>query len=325
VVMAVIVSRLGWAVFAAVLGWLLLFLVTGEQFTLVRWMSYVAPWMAAMLLLCALAVFLLRMRWQAVVTAALAVLLLLPYMPRFLPSWQSDSIPQAGHQTIYKIMTYSKMGRNHDIDAVARVVMAEKPDILFMQEIDAKEAGRLIKKINVQYHGKLSFFVDNHTGLVLSRFKVVSKRKKGSGVLHVEIKLPDGVIDAWNVHLQKSIGSTGIQYQTVDQLAAQVQRADGPVLVAGDFNATTINYPCVKISRHLDDAFERAGFGFGFTFSSPARRLGMITPFMRIDHIYYSKHFVVRKAYVVDDAGGSDHYPVVALMSLKDTAVSTVQ
>jgi len=123
--------------------------------------------------------------------------------------------------------------------------------------------------------------------------------------------------------LQKSIGSTEIQYQTVDQLAARIERVDGPVLVAGDFNATTINYPCVKINQHLDDAFERAGFGFGFTFSSPARRLGTITPFMRIDHIYYSKHFAVRKAYVVDDAGGSDHYPVVALLSLKGSAMTT--
>jgi endonuclease/exonuclease/phosphatase family metal-dependent hydrolase len=153
----------------------------------------------------------------------------------------------------------------------------------------------------------------------------VSRWERGSGVLHVEIELPGTVVDAWNVHLQKSLESTGIQYRTIDHLVAQVQRADGPVLVAGDFNATTINYPCVKMNQYLDDAFEQVGFGFGFTFPSPARRMGMITPFMRIDHIYYSKHFVVRKAYVVDDAGGSDHYPVVALMSLKDTAASSVQ
>jgi len=61
------------------------------------------------------------------------------------------------------------------------------------------------------------------------------------------------------------------------------------VLVAGDFNATTINYPCVKMNQYLDDAFERAGSGFGFTFSSPARRLGMITPFMRIDPLLFRR------------------------------------
>ena len=316
----------GWAYFTAVLLWLLLFIATGEQFTVVRMLSYVAPWMAGVLLAFALMAFLWRKRWQGVITALLAVLLLLPYAPRFMPS---DSANVDAQETVrrqtYKVMTYSKMGRNNDIDAVARVVLAEHPDILFMQEIGATETAQLIKKINTQYHDKLSFFVDNNIGLVVSRFKVISRWKMGDSVLPVEIKLPDGVIDAWNVHLQKSFGSTGIQYRTVDHLAAEVRRTDRPVLVAGDFNATTINYPCVKMNQYLNDAFEQAGFGFGFTFPSPARRMGMITPFMRIDHIYYSNHFVVRKAYVVDDAGGSDHYPVVALLSLKSNATSAMQ
>lgn len=325
VVMAVIVSRLGWAVFAAVLGWLLLFLVTGEQFTLVRWMSYVAPWMAAMLLLCALAVFLLRMRRQAVVTAALAVLLLLPYMPRFLPSWQSDSIPQAGHQTIYKIMTYSKMGRNHDIDAVARVVASEKPDILIMQEISEAETQKLVHLLTGVYKQQL-YFVNDHYGLILSRYKVVSRLKNGDAALPADIALPDGDIRVWDVHLQKSLGSsTAIQYGMVDELATHVASENGPVLVAGDFNATMINYPCVKMKQYLADAFEQAGFGFGFTFPSPARHMGMLTRFMRIDYIFFSHHFIARKAYVVNDAGGSDHYPVVALLSLENNTMTGVQ
>jgi len=312
----------GWACVAAVLLWLGLFIATGEQFIVVRWISYVLPWLAGLLLITALAAFLLHRRWQGGIAALLALLLLLPYAPRFIPSVSGQA--EAGQRQIYKVMTYSKMGRNVDIDAIARVVMAEQPDILFMQEIGGTEAEQLINKISAQYHSKISFFVDNNTGLIISRFKVVSRWKMGDGVVHVEIKLPDGVINAWNVHLQKSLATTGIQYKAIDHLAAAVQHTDGPVLVAGDFNATTINYPCVKMNQYLDDAFEQAGFGFGFTFPSPARRMGMITPFMRIDHIYFSHHFIVHKAYVVDDAGGSDHYPVVALMSFTDTPVATV-
>ncbi len=315
-----LVCWLGWACFAAVLLWLLLFIATGEQFTSVRLFSYVAPWMAGLLLIFALTAFWLRRWWQGAITALLAVLLLLPYSPRFMPSGSGDVDAGALHRQVYKVMTYSKMGRNHDIDAVARVVMAEKPDILFMQEINAAETEHLIKKLKREYSNGLSF-VNDHAGLVLSRFKIEPEDGTHSAI----VVLPDGNIRVWNVHLQKSIGSTGIQYQTVDQLTARIEHVDGPVLVAGDFNATTINYPCVKMSQHLNDAFERAGFGFGFTFSSPARRLGTFTPFMRIDHIYYSKHFMVRKAYVVDDAGGSDHYPVVALLSLKSNAIADLK
>jgi len=313
-----LVCWLGWACFTAVLLWLLLFIATGEQFTFVRLLSYMAPWMAGLLLIFALAAFLLRRRRQGAITALMAVLLLLPYSPRFMPSGSGDVDAGALHRQVYKVMTYSKMGRNHDIDAVARVVMAEKPDILFMQEIDATESKRLIKELKREYKNGLSV-VHDHVGLVLSRFKIESEDDTHSAIVAV----PDGNIRVWNVHLQKSIGRTGIQYRAVDQLTSQIDRVDGPVLVAGDFNATTINYPCVKINQYLDDAFESAGFGFGFTFSSPARRLGMITPFMRIDHIYYSKHFVAQKAYVVNDAGGSDHYPVVALLSLKSNAMTT--
>jgi len=312
-----LVCWLGWACFVAVLLWLLLFIATGEQFTSVRVLSYVAPWMAGLLLIFALAAFGLRRWWQGAITVLLAVLLLLPYSPRFMPSGSGNADAGSLHRQVYKVMTYSKMGRNHDIDAVARVVMAEKPDILFMQEIGATESKPLIKKLKREYSNGLSF-VNDHAGLVLSRFKIEPEDGAHSAI----VVLPDGNIRVWNVHLQKSIGSTGIQYQTVDQLAARIEHVDGPVLVAGDFNATTINYPCVKMNQYLDDAFERAGFGFGFTFSSPARRLGMITPFMRIDHIYYSHHFVARKAYVVNDAGGSDHYPVVALLSLKSNATA---
>ncbi|WP_155901534.1 endonuclease/exonuclease/phosphatase family protein [Mariprofundus ferrooxydans] len=305
----------------AISGWLMLFMVTGEQYTVIRWLSYVAPWMAGILLICAMAVLLLRRWWQGAMVTLLAVLLLLPYMPRFMPSGSANIDAQATHRQVYKVMTYSKMGRNHDIDAVARAIAAEKPDILFMQEISSVEAGQLAEHLKQVYGERLSS-VNNHAGFIFSRFKVEAKNDNtGSAVL----ALPEGNVRVWNVHLQKSFRNTDIQYKGVDLLSDAVAKATGPVLVAGDFNATTINYPCIVMSQYLDDAFEQAGFGFGFTFPSPARRMGLITPFMRIDHIYYSTHFVVQNVYVADDAGGSDHYPVVALLSLKRHVMSITQ
>ena len=306
----------GWSVVAAVLLWLGLFVFTGERFNAVRWISYLTPWLSGLLLILSVVSVVLRKRALGVCMLVPGMLLAYPYAHQFIPS----QIDVSANQTLYKVMTYSKMGRNHDIGAVARVVLKEKPDILFMQEITEEDAGELIRLMSGTYADPLSFIADDHYGLILSRYTVISRLQKGDGSLAADIFLPEGRIRVWNVHLQKSLSSTDIQYKLVEQLAERVGKEDGPVLVAGDFNATVLNGPYVVIRNQLDNAFEKVGFGFGFTFPSPARRSGILTPFMRIDHIFYNSRFTAHQAYVVHDAGGSDHYPVVALMSLKKGA-----
>ena len=112
-------------------------------------------------------------------------------------------------QTIYKVMSYSKMGRNHDIEAVARVIINEKPDILFMQEISGVDANGLVQRLGGLYDGApLFYFADNHYGLIASRFQVTASIKKGDNFLAAEIALPEQSVQVWNVHLEKSIGNT---------------------------------------------------------------------------------------------------------------------
>lgn len=304
------------------LGWLsvggafliqALFLLTGEQLTIVRLISYLAPWLAGWLLLLVVPAIFAR-------KGSLAILLLILAIPPGLVSvnfFTSLKITKAVSQS-YKVMTYSKMGRNSDIAAVAAVILSEKPDILFVQEINERETERMIELLNTIYdEAPLFYQADPHIGLILSRFKVTSHTQKGDFALAAEIELPESPVRVWNIHLHKSILNTDEQYKMTDQLAAQIAATQGAVIAAGDFNATVVNYPYKKIKQHLENAFENAGAGFGFTFPSPARRLGIVTPFMRIDHIFYSRHFNVHEAYVVPNSGNSDHYPVVALLSLK--------
>ncbi len=310
---AAIIFLLGWISVAVTLIGLSLFLTVGEQFTPVRLVSYVAPLFTCWLILLAIPAILLRKGILAILLLTLAVPLVLPFVNLF----DSAGIKTAVGQT-YKVMTYSKMGRNHNIDSVAQVVLSEKPDLLFVQEIDERETISLIKLLSNIYDGApVFYFTDERNGLILSRWKVNSLQKKNDFSQAAEIEFPKNSWLVWNVHLQKSFGNTDQQYKMVDQLAEQIASADSPVIVAGDFNATVVNYPYKKIRQHLDNAFENAGSGFGFTFPSPARHMGIFTPFMRIDHIFYSSQFNVHNACVVRNSGDSDHYPVVALVSLK--------
>lgn len=313
VCLAAIFSCFGWLVISGVFLGLTLFTFTGERLTPIRLFSYVASWLAGLLLFLVLPSFLLRKKLLGFSFLLLALPLSLPFINLF-----NNSMINAGTNQNYKIMTYSKMGRNHNINAVAEVVLSEKPDVLLMQEIDEQETGNLIKLLSIIYDGApVFYFTDERNGLILSRYKVTSLRKKNDFSQAAEIEFPENSARVWNVHLQKSFGNTDLQYQMVDQLAEQISTVNNPVIVAGDFNATVVNYPYKKIKQQLENAFENAGSGFGFTFPSSARHLGLLTPFMRIDQIFYSRQFDVHQSYVVEQSGDSDHFPVVAIFSLK--------
>jgi endonuclease/exonuclease/phosphatase family metal-dependent hydrolase len=310
---AAIIFWLGWISAGGAFLCLALFITTGERITLVRWASYLAPWLAGWLVILTIPAILAR-------KAFMVISLLILAMPPTLISlnlFSSSKIDQAAGRS-YKVMTYSKMGRNNDVDSVARVILSEKPDILFVQEISEPEAVNLIQLLNGIYDGApLYYLADAHYGLILSRYQVTPHLKAGDYSQAAEIELPEQPLRVWNVHLQKSIANTDTQYRMTDQLAEQIALTNGAVIAAGDFNATVLNYPYRKIRQQLENAFENAGSGFGFTFPSPARRSGIFTPFMRIDHIFYSRQFNIHKSYVVQDSGNSDHYPVVATLSLK--------
>ncbi len=304
-------SILLWSLCSAVICWLILFFITGEKFVVVRFISYIAPWLIAILLIFVAISLLIKKQRLATSLFILALLLSFPYIPLFIPSQRIEH----KDQSVYKVMTYSKMGRNGNIRAVADVIISEKPDILFMQEISGIEARDLIKYLKPHYQGKLSYNLAKE--LTISRFMIEPTSDKNDNAGSIIIKLPEYDVRAWNVHLQKSFFKTDGQYKQVERLAEQISHEQHPILVAGDFNATILNHPYIKIREHLDNAFEQAGFGFGFTFPSPERRIGTFFRLMRIDHIFFSKHFEINRAYVVNNSGGSDHYPVVAIFSIK--------
>ncbi|PUE02805.1 MAG: hypothetical protein C3L25_01055 [Candidatus Sedimenticola endophacoides] len=133
-------ARIAWGIIMGIALWLMLFAFTGERFTPVRMASYLAPWMAALLLLITVAGIIAHRRRLAISALLLAFVVGYPYLGLLIPF---RGVP-ASEAAVYKVMTYSKMGRNHDIAAVSRVVRSQQPDLLFMQEIGEGESAALI-------------------------------------------------------------------------------------------------------------------------------------------------------------------------------------
>jgi endonuclease/exonuclease/phosphatase family metal-dependent hydrolase len=84
-----------------------------------------------------------------------------------------------------------------------------------------------------------------------------------------------------------------------------------PVILCGDFNETPFGYSYSNLKRKLNNAFEDAGHGFGFSYKNDPK-------FIRIDHQFYDpKTFEVIDFKTRNDISTSDHYPIFGYYRFK--------
>jgi endonuclease/exonuclease/phosphatase family metal-dependent hydrolase len=104
--------------------------------------------------------------------------------------------------------------------------------------------------------------------------------------------------------LKSGFESRAIQ---VDELEVMVKNSPFPVILAGDFNELPYGYAYGRMKKHLDNAFEKAGFGFGFTYHK-------LPSFLRIDNQFYDGNaFTIADFKTFRELGHSDHYPILGV------------
>ncbi|KAA2245119.1 endonuclease/exonuclease/phosphatase family protein [Chitinophaga agrisoli] len=94
-----------------------------------------------------------------------------------------------------------------------------------------------------------------------------------------------------------------------DIVAGFIRQSPYPVVVCGDFNDTPASYTYFTIKGNLQDAFLKKGTGIGRTFTG-------LAPTLRIDYILPDNTFTVNSFRKIN-SDLSDHYPVIANISLK--------
>jgi endonuclease/exonuclease/phosphatase family metal-dependent hydrolase len=174
--------------------------------------------------------------------------------------------------------------------------------------------------------------------IVLSKFEIVKSgtvRKESSEnnqIIYADLKTPKGIIRVYNVHLQshritqEELQSTeqnkwkitlrklkrGFQNRgpQITQLEQNIAKAPYPVLVCGDFNEMPYGYSYQRLKKTLNNSFENAGFGFGFTYNGPI-------PFLRIDNQFADKRMEISNFKTLSNLGWSDHFPIMATYTLK--------
>lgn len=220
-----------------------------------------------------------------------------------------------------RILTCNCGGR--DFDRVRwRLAVAElDPDIICWQDVAAHKLPPL--------PDGWTTVMGPHGVAAASRFPI---RKTGefpfegqgvyAGVLKVQVDEPRGPITVVSLHMptprngldavlsKKFGGLKDLRAITADRDSASalatawIGPQSGDLFVAGDFNMTTESTFFQRDWSGFDNAFGRAGNGWGHTFHTS--RHGV-----RIDHILSTDNWRCRAAWVGMDVG-SDHDPVVA-------------
>lgn len=112
-----------------------------------------------------------------------------------------------------------------------------------------------------------------------------------------------------STYMGNAFQNRALQVAEIREGIADVLQRDVPLIICGDMNDTPVSYAYRKLKGDLSDAWCNAGFGPGFTFFEH-------NLLVRIDHIFYSRHFEVEEVTIHHEIKDSDHYPVSATLVL---------
>jgi vancomycin resistance protein VanJ len=211
-----------------------------------------------------------------------------------------------------------------NISGIVEIIRQEKPDILLIQEYSRA-------LVSPSFHGLDDLYPVLHVDVAPEEFgqamfsryplKPVGVEFDKGRTQKILVETPAGPIAIWNVHPIPPYLVPPEQYDVqISSLVADISKSKGPLIVAGDFNATDQSEAYRMITTYLKDAHWEAGWGFGFSYPAPPytfmdSRL-QTGPLWRIDHIFHSQNFMVTSAYTLRTSGGSDHFPIVSELSI---------
>jgi endonuclease/exonuclease/phosphatase family metal-dependent hydrolase len=253
------------------------------------------------------------------------LLLLLSLAPPLAPPALADGTPTLRVLT-YNVHHGEGTDGKLDLERIAKVITATKPDLVALQEIDqkAKRTGGVdqaatlgkLTGLHVEF-GKAIDFQGGAYGLaVLSRFPLKSPRvhplpgKKGQEARIVfETQIEPGAgrppVRFLNTHFQHDDAATRAgQAAKVNELFA---KADGPVILAGDLNATPESEPMTALSKQWTPATP---------FDRGLKTIPADVPRSQIDYVLFrpAGGFKAADAKVLEEKVASDHRPVLVVL-----------
>jgi vancomycin resistance protein VanJ len=268
-----------------------------------------------------------------------AIVVLCTSIVIFLGHWGGLFVPRnraepSSGQTI-RVMTYNTLGYNLDTAGTIRVVREMEPDIIALQELAPEQAMALENALGAKYPHRHMDARPGVTGSgILSRFPLRPLDASSLQTLPwigtpmaVEIEIGGQRVQFVNFHTYAGPKYTRLREDQCRLLADFAMNHPGPLIFAGDLNATDQNAAHAIVTRNMRDSWREAGFGMGHTFpGKPTPDIGGSRPvilgipvpqwLVRIDYIFHSNAMKTIDVQLGPGDAGSDHRPVMATLTL---------
>jgi endonuclease/exonuclease/phosphatase (EEP) superfamily protein YafD len=240
-----------------------------------------------------------------------------------------------------RVMTFNVLGRIGDPHDVLDSILAEGPDVLFLQEITPEFADTLLPALTPEYPHQMLDIKPQAGGMaVFSRFPIqaidieLGGRWRGEPQL-LNLDWEGQQITLVNFHTVSTgtVWPRGVFFtasrreESVDLLVSFAENTveHTPLIMAGDGNLTRLNATHRELDTVLDDAWWESGFGLGHTFPGQIEADDLFTRIsffmiphwlVRIDYVFYSEHWQSSRTWLAEFNGGSDHRGVVTELVL---------
>jgi endonuclease/exonuclease/phosphatase family metal-dependent hydrolase len=245
-----------------------------------------------------------------------------------------------------RVMTYNVHGCvgtdfRRDLARVARVIEGCAPDVVALQELDARRSRSAGVHQPLALAEALGMHVDfsaarecdgGHYGnALLSRFPIERVRVSSlpslsddheARVIHwARVRAPHGALNVLNTHFGLDVRERLLQVEALlarDMVEAACE--DGATVLCGDFNAHPRSAVYKRLAASLNDAQRSRAARF-----RPAGSFPSLLPCLRIDHVFVSPSIEVQRWQVCSSWRArlaSDHLPVVVDLRLRAEAAS---
>ncbi len=262
-------------------------------------------------------------------------------------------LPKEIRVVTYNIHHGEGMDKKFGLERIAKRVMAEKPDIIALQEVDQgtrrasgvdqpAEFARLTG-MNVVFGRNIAFQGGGYGTAVLTRFPIRSKESvklksyypptkenpEQRGVQVLELGEKDGpgmLFLCTHLDFRPPDDERMNSAKTINDL---IRKHDGePAIIAGDFNAVPESAPVHEFQKEWTvaggdgaDAKPQAAGSDGEKKSAPILTFPADKPDRRIDYVMYrpADRWKVSEVRVLDEPVASDHRPVLTVLRRIDT------
>ena len=235
------------------------------------------------------------------------------------------------------VMTWNVLGYNRDPAGVTAAIARSGADVVALQEVNPAVAASLRRDLAARYPHQVAVPENTVLGMaVISRYPLrpVAAELPPGGIGRpqaLEIDVENRTIMLVNVHAPSIPLNRAGLFRPDPNLAERERLAQAiatlgtgqprPFIALGDLNATDQHRAYALMTTSLRDAWREAGQGYGHTFPGAATLYGWRLPrwLVRIDHIFVSDHWRVTEATIGPWDGDSDHRPVVARLTLRES------